>query len=252
MKRKYLFYSFLFVFVLITSGLLAFIRHTSFVDGTKSSFSIVEVNSTNFIDIQKIAQPDFKNITKGRHGGIFVLKNNSQKQVYFADKQIQIFALSPSLQQIVFSYDPNENDELRENELTLMILDLTSQKTKKIFHSTNPFWDVRSDLHWLGDSTIIFLRNCGTSCQGITLLNVQTGKTINATLSYMTLSDRPAYTHFEDWFGNHHEVNNFVENIDTETVKGKSYLLFNMRTDEGEKDRQEKFVFTESDLILES
>jgi len=71
-------------------------------------------------------------------------------------------------------------------------------------------------------------------------------------LSYMTLSDRPAYTHFEDWFGNHHEVNNFVENIDTETVKGKSYLLFNMRTDEGEKDRQEKFVFTESDLILES
>jgi len=51
---------------------------------------------TNFIDIQKLAPLDFKNITKGKHGGIFVLKNNVQKQVYFADKQVQDLVLSPS------------------------------------------------------------------------------------------------------------------------------------------------------------
>ena len=91
MKRKHFIYSFLLVFVLIALGLLAFTRHTSVADETKPSFSIVEANSTNFIDIQKIAPLDFKNITKGRHGGIFVLKNNFQKQVFFADKQIQDF-----------------------------------------------------------------------------------------------------------------------------------------------------------------
>lgn len=69
--------------------------------------------------------------------------------------------LSPSQQQIVFSYNPNENDELREHELILMILGLTT-------------------------------------LQGITLLHIQTGETINATLSYMTPSDRPVYTHFKD------------------------------------------------------
>ncbi|HPS40765.1 MAG TPA: hypothetical protein PLQ50_02035 [Candidatus Woesebacteria bacterium] len=68
----------------------------------------------------------------------------------------------------------------------------------------------------------------------------------------MTPSDRPVYTHFKDWFGNHYEVNNFVESIDTETVEGKSYLLFNMRADRAEKNRQEKFIFAENNLILES
>ena len=252
MKRKYLFCSLLLIFVLIALGLLFFTRHKSVADEIKPSFSIVGANSTNFIDIQKIATSDFKNIVKGKYGGIFVLKNNSQKQIYFADKKIQDFALSPSLQQVVFSYDPNENDELREYELILMVFDLTSKNTKKIFHTTNPSWDVRSDIYWLGENHVVFIRNCGTSCQGVTLFNVSTGETKNATLSYMLSSDRPAYTHFEDWFGNHHEVNDFVERVYTATVKGKHYLLFDMKTETGEESHQEKFLFAGDSLILES
>lgn len=245
MKQKYLFLFFCITVVFILFEVTSLLPQKS---STKSSFSLVAVNPTNLIDINKLSQSDWDNVSIEDYGGVFVYKNDSPKQVYFNDKQLQSLELSPSRKKVAFYY---YSDEPEDHELSLRLLDLDNTSTREIFHTTFPSWDVRSGLHWLGNNHIIFLRNCGTSCQGLTLLNIQTGEIKNATLSYMLSSDRPAYTHFEDWFGNNHEVNNFVEKVYTETVEGKYYLLFNMNTETGEKSGQEKFLFTESNLTLE-
>jgi hypothetical protein len=247
MKGKYLFLNF-FLVALIS---LVSIRLETNVSKVESSFSPVAANPTNLIDISKLTSEDYRYISE-ENSSVFVSKKDSQIQVYFDDKQLQSLEMSPSGKQVVFSYDPNETDELKESELSLMTFDLTNKSVKEVFHTVHPSWDVRSDLHWLGNDHIIFLRNCGTSCQGLTMLNIQTGKTKNATLSYMLSPDQQAYTHFEDWFDNHHELNNFVEKMYTEAKDGKYYMLFNMKTDIGEESSQERFLFTGSDLVLES
>ncbi len=219
---------------------------------TQSTFSPVAANSTNQIDISKLTLTDYGHVFE-KHNVVFTSRDNSEKQVYFDDKQLQSLELSPSQTQVAFSYDPNETDELKENELSLMIFDLTNKSVKEVFHTAHPSWDVRSNLHWLGNNNIIFLRHCGTSCQGLTLLNIQTGELKNATLSYMSsFSDRPAYTHFEDWFSNHFEIDGFVKQISTEFVGGKYYLVFDMQTEVGEEINPKRFLFLEHNLALES
>lgn len=85
---------------------------------------------------------------------------------------------------------------MKESELSLMLLDLDGKKVKEILHTTLPSWDVARNPDWLGNDHLVFVRHCG-SCQGLTLLNTQTGEVKNATMSYMSsFSDRSAYTHF--------------------------------------------------------
>lgn len=232
-------------------GLVFYFQLTGQEEKTQATFSSTAVNLTNQIDISKLRLTDYSHVFE-KHNVVFISRDNSEKQVYFDDKQLQSLELSPSQTQAAFYYNPNETDELKENELSLMIFDLTNKSVKEVFHTVHPSWDVRSDLHWLGNNNIIFSRHCGTSCQGLTMLNTQTEEIKNATLSYMLTSNRPAYTHFEDWFGDHHKVNDFVEKIFTQTTEGKYYLIFNMMKDTGEKSGQEKFLFTGDKLILET
>ncbi|PIQ73242.1 hypothetical protein COV58_03530 [Candidatus Roizmanbacteria bacterium CG11_big_fil_rev_8_21_14_0_20_36_8] len=241
MKQKYLLFSFLLV-VLIS---LAFVRLQTNVSEVESSFSPVAANPTNLIDIQKMIPFDFENTSQGKFDGVFASKDGSEKQVYFNDKPLRDFALSPSRQQAIFSYEPGDQ------ELSIMLLDLNEGKTWEIFYSNHPSWDVTSDLHWLGDNNIIFLRHCGTSCQGLTLLSMRDGEIVNATLSYMSFSDQPAYTHFKDWFGKEHKMENFVDTVRTEIIDNKFYLIFEMKNEVGEASGQKKFLFAEDSLNLE-
>ena len=195
---------------------------------------------------------DYQHISE-KSGAVFVSEKDFQKQVYFDDKQLQSLEMSPSQKQVAFSYDPNETEELKESELSIMIFDLDSKKVKEIFYTAFPSWDIAGNPDWLGNNHLVFVRHCGTSCQGLTLLNIQTGELQNATLSYMSsFSDRPAYTHFEDWFSNHFEIDGFVKQISTEFVGGKYYLVFDMQTETGEEINPKRFLFLENNLTLES
>lgn len=219
---------------------------------TRATSPPVAANHADLIDISKLTLEDYKYISE-ESGSVFVSKKDTQKQVYFDNKQLQSLEISPFQKQVAFSYDPSETKELKESELSLMLFDLSSKKVKQIFHTTFPSWDVAGNPDWLGNNHLVFVRHCGTSCQGLTLLNIQTGELKNATLSYMSsFSDRPAYTHFEDWFNNHFEVDGFVKQISTEFVGGKYYLVFNMQTDAGEEINQKRFLFLENNLALKS
>jgi len=247
MKLKYL-----VVCLTVLIGSIFYFQLARQEQRSQATFSLVAANPTNLIDIGKLTLEDYQHISE-ENGAVFLSKKDSQKQVYFDDKQLQSLEMSPSQKQVAFSYDPNETEELKESELSLMIFDIDSKKVKEVFHTTFPFWDVAGNPGWLGNNHLVFVRHCGTSCQGLTLLNIQTGELKNATLSYISsFSDQPAYTHFEDWFGDHHEVNDFVEKIFTETTDSKHYLILDMMKDNGEKSGQEKFLFIEDKLILES
>ncbi len=242
---------YLLVCLAVLIGSVFYLQLARQVKKTQATFSPVVANPTNQIDINKLTLEDYKHISE-ENRAVFVSKKDSQKQVYFDDKQLKSLKVSPSQRQVAFSYDPNETEEVKESELSLMIFDLTNKSFKEVFHTAHPSWDVRSDLHWLGNNHIIFLRNCGTSCQGLTMLNIQTGVTKNATLSYMFSSDQPAYTQFNDWFENEHRMKNLVNTIYTEAVEGKFYLIFEMMSEAGEISGQKKFLFTGDSLILES
>ncbi|MBU0578917.1 hypothetical protein KKE34_05465 [Patescibacteria group bacterium] len=247
MKLRYI-----LVCLSVLIGLVFYLQLARQEQKTQATFSPVAANPTNLVDIGKLTLEDYKHISE-ESGVVFVSKKDSQKQIYFDDKQLQSLEMSPSQKQVAFSYNPNETEELKENELSLMLLDLDSKKVKEIFHTTFPSWDVAGNPDWLGNNHLVFVRHCGTSCQGLTLLNIQTGELKNATLSYMSsFSDRPVFTHFEDWFNTHFELDGFVKQIFTEFVGGKYYLVFDMQTDIGEEINKKKFLFLENNLALES
>jgi len=249
MKQKYFLLFCCIPVVSILFGVTSFLSQKSL---TKSPFSLVAANPKNLIDISKLSRSDYDNIFIEDYGAVFVYKNNSPKQIYFDDKQLQSLALSPSQQQVAFSYDPNETDESKEDELSLMILDLVNKSTKEIFHTTFPSWDVTSKPQWLGDKYIFFLRHCGTGCQGVTLLNIETGQTKNAVLSYPSFPAQQAVTYFEDWFGQTYQFKDFVQNMHSEMIAGKFYLIFDLMDKKGMESGQKKFLFTGKSLILES
>ena len=98
---------------------------------------------------------------------------------------------------------------------------------------------------WLGNEHVFFTSYCGSSCQGIYLVDVFNKETEQGVLSYMTSGDdEPVYTYFQDWFGHEFKLNGWVEEIRSETVDNKTYLIFNMRDDEQKSIGQKKFLFT--------
>ena len=55
---------------------------------------------------------------------------------------------------------------------------------------------------WFGNEHVFFTSYCGSSCQGIYLINVFNKETKLGVLSYITSEDgKSSYTIFKDWFG---------------------------------------------------
>ncbi|MDA1317172.1 MAG: hypothetical protein O3B87_04065 [bacterium] len=242
MKLRYFFACFA---VLIS--LVFYLRLPKQDQKAQAIFSPVAANPTNLIDISKLTLDAYKHISE-ENGAVFVLKNNSQKQVYFDDKQLQSLEISPSQKQAAFYYDPNETDELKEHELSLMIFGLTNKSVKEVFHTTHPSWDVRSNLHWLGNNHLFFLRHCGTACQGITLLNIETGETKNAVLSYSSFPDQPEITSFQDWLGREYQMGGLVREVTSQTVDNNHYLVFILEDEAGKSLGEKRILFSDSEM----
>jgi len=189
----------------------------------QSSFSLVTTNPTNMIDVLKLNQVDYQYISRGEYNTVFLANNQGKKQVYYNDRPLKSLALSPSETQVAFLYPPASQSL---DELALVLLEGKNGTTRQIYHTKFASWDVTSDLHWLGENYLFFLRHCGTSCQGITLLDVGTGETRNATLSYSSFTDQPAFTHFKDWLGQEYRMDGFLREVTSQTINSDPHLVF--------------------------
>lgn len=215
-------------------------------DQIKFSFSPLATNPTNLIDINELTKEDYKQVFEGDYNDVHVRKGNSSKQVYYHDKPLISFKLSPTKKQAFFSYHP---DDVSNEDLSLVLINLDSGQQKEIFHTTFSSWDVRSDVHWLGNNHLFFLRHCGTACQGITLLNIETGETINALLSYPSFPDQLETTFFQDWFGAEYEMDGLVVDVNSKTNDNIHYLIFSLEDYEKNNMGQKRFLFTGDGLI---
>lgn len=242
MKRKRFFLFCCIAGVLILFGVASFISHTLL---TEPFFSLTPLSQTNLIDIRKLSEFDYGYISTEGYEDVFVHTNDSLKQVYFDDKQLQSLELSPSQKKVAFYYF---SDEPEGQELSLILLDLNSGNISEIFHTAFPSWDVRSHLHWLGDNNLFFIRHCGTACLGITLLNIETGETRNALLSYPSFPDQPKTTFFRDWFGREYRMDGLVQEVTSQTIDNNHYLVF-ILDGVGERKLVEKRIpFTDSEM----
>lgn len=103
--------------------------------------------------------------------------------------------------------------------------------------------------HWLDNEYIFFTSGCGTGCQGMYLVNVNTRETRQALLESISLGAESYETHFRDWFGQSFKFPGWSKNVRSASVEGKTYLIFQMWNNSrplGEK----RLLFTGKSLEL--
>jgi len=106
--------------------------------------------------------------------------------------------------------------------------------------------------HWLGNGYVFFTSHCGSSCRGLSLLDVRTGQRWSAVLSFLSIDRNRPITHFYDWFKQDFEFNGGVKKIRGVFEDNRPYLIFDMENDRGVETGEKRFLFTGSSLILEN
>lgn len=239
MTRKYLVLCLSIILILI--GIYFFSRKQ-----VGTSFLSVATNPTDLVDVFDLSEDDYGHISEGKYNEVFLTENQNQKQVYYNDKPLRSLALSSSQKQIAFFYLSNDQSS---EELSLILLDRESGQARQIYHTQSASWDVTSSIHWLGNNHLSFLRHCGTACQGVSLLNIETGETTNATLSYPSFPDQPEVTHFRDWFGKEFVISGLVDRVESETVDNLHYLVFRIKDYKGNFLGEKRFQFMETEIV---
>lgn len=191
------------------------------------------------VDIRALNNNEYKNIFEGDNNELYLMTDHSDQKIYFDKKPLQAIIPSPSGRQTAIAYTFESSTG---EGFAISLLDLNSE-TREIFSTEFPSWDITSDIQWLGENYLVFLRHCGTACQGLSLLDVYTGEVKNATLSYHTFPDQPLFTHFEDWFGTQFHWNGALKQVKTRFENGNNYLVFVLQDESGENIREEKVLF---------
>ena len=76
-------------------------------------------------------------------------------------------------------------------------------------------------------------------------MDVSNKETRQGVLSYMiSKENKPIYTHFKDWFDREFKFNGWVDEIRSDTIGNKTYLIFYMRDGKSKSIGQKRFLFT--------
>ena len=181
--------------------------------------------------------------------GSFQIKVDQKKEAkeyQYNNKPITSELLSPSWNQSVFIHYPENNTS---EKAAIIVHNREKDSFQEIYSTNHASWDIRSDLYWLTEDYIFFLRHCGTSCQGLTLLHPKSTTISQAVVSYSTTSDQPQLVHFQDWFGSSFEFPGLVSAIYADYENGRHYLVFNMANDKDVEIDEKRFLFTGDNLI---
>lgn len=101
--------------------------------------------------------------------------------------------------------------------------------------------------HWLGDKHIFFTSGCGTGCQGIYLVNVDSKESSLALLETIPRSETEFETRFHDWFGQEHAFSGWVDHMRSVSLNDQVYFVFQIKN-HGRELQEKKFLFTENSL----
>ncbi len=193
------------------------------------------------IQIFDIPPKEFSSVSSGDVNDTVYTKNKVRKEVLYENHKIFSVQLSPLKNRIGLFYYP---DDFQEN-LEVKIFNIDRGNYKEIFHSNFNPWSVRGNLHWLGNDHVFFTVYCGSSCQGLVLLDVITGRTHNTTIASMSSLKAKSYTIFPDWFSKKEfRFDGLINEMNGEMKNGQAYLVFKTVHDDGSTLEEKRFLFT--------
>lgn len=131
-----------------------------------------------------------------------------------------------------------------DSKVFLALAELDEEREKYIFVGE----ERTGDPHWLGNDYIFFATHCGTSCQGLYLVDVRNKESQLAVISYYFQDDGPWMTHFKDWFGEEFIFKGLVDKITSLAAGDESYLIFKMEDVNKNPLGEERLLFTGDSL----
>lgn len=218
---------------------ITFILAFLFAQKNAIIFPSISTEYSDAVDIRTLNDNEYKNIFEGENNELYLMTDNSDQKIYFERKPLQAIVPSPSGLQTAIAYT---FDSPTGEGLTVALVD-HAREIREIFSTEFPSWDITSDIQWLGENHLLFSRHCGSACQGLTLLDVSTGKVKNASLSYQSFPDQPLFTHFEDWGGAQFQWEGSIKQIKTKSKDDDNYLVFVLQDKWGENVREEEVLF---------
>lgn len=130
-------------------------------------------------------------------------------------------------------------EDYYENQMIISIKDDETKKEKYVFVGD----DRTGYPHWLGNDHIIFTTYCGTSCQGLYLLDVRDKELKLGVVSYLFVNGYWV-THFHDWFNEELVFGGLLDEVRSAMDGSLPLLIFRMKDDEGEFIGDRKMLFT--------
>jgi hypothetical protein len=153
---------------------------------------------------------------------------------------------SPDRQNRIIRYkikDYNENlysnyHGYLDSNVLIALASLEEEREKYIFVGE----ERTGDPHWLGNDYIFFTTYCGTSCQGIYLIDTRNKESELGVISYLFEGERWV-THFRDWFGGEFVFEGLLDEVRSEMNGLSPVLIFNMKDDRGNFLGERKMLF---------
>lgn len=106
-----------------------------------------------------------------------------------------------------------------------------------------------NDPHWLGSNHVFFKSYCGSSCQGLTLVDINTRQKWQGVISYLPYEE--SKTHFSGWFDESFELEGSIDEVYAILEDNKPYLVFDLINENRVESGQKRFLFTGKSLDLE-
>lgn len=190
------------------------------------------------VDITTIPAADLSDLRYGRYGEVDYYKFGTHWAVEYNGKPVKYSTLSPSETKLGFLYESLEQDN--SENTSVIIFDTDSRRFNHVFTG-----DRIGAPEWLGNEHVFFTGYCGTSCQGLYLVDTLNKETRLGVLFYMVLDKaRGPYTIFKDWLGKEFEFDGLVKEIKSEISGNNTYLIFEMQDNKGKPAGEKKFLFT--------
>jgi len=101
--------------------------------------------------------------------------------------------------------------------------------------------------HWLGNEHIFFTGGCGTGCQTLHLVDVNSKESRQGLLEFTPLQGNKTESKFYDWFGQKFKFQGVIQHIQSAFLDNQAFLIFQLDNPD-EPSSEQKFLFTKTQL----
>ncbi|MBI5619868.1 hypothetical protein HY950_02815 [Candidatus Gottesmanbacteria bacterium] len=103
--------------------------------------------------------------------------------------------------------------------------------------------------HWLGNNHIFFTHDCGSGCEGIYLVNVDSKTSRLAEVITDPLAEKNSLTRFYDWFDQDFKFSGWVKHMRSAFIDNNSFFILDIQNADTSL-TEKKFLFTKDSLKL--